>query len=194
MKKFRVLVVTVLSLAIISVLSIGVLAWNDGTYTGTADGHNGPLTVEVVVVDGKISAIEVVEHSETPGLFDHGLTVRESIIAEQSLTVDSVSGATVSSKAIIAAVQNALGFQDGTYTGKGQGFKSEIVVEVEVKDGKIASITIVSQDETPVLSDAAYEAIPEAIIAAQSTDVDTVSGATGTSKGIIAAVNDALGL
>ena len=65
---------------------------------------------------------------------------------------------------------------------------------VEVKDGKIISITIVSQDETPIISDAAYAAIPEAIIAAQSTDVDTVSGATGTSKGIIAAVNNALGL
>ena len=127
-------------------------------------------------------------------MFDLGLTVRETIIAEQSLTVDTVSGATVSSRAIIAAVKNALGFADGTYTGKGQGFKSEIVVEVEVKDGKIASITIVSQDETPIISDAAYAAIPEAIIAAQSTDVDTVSGATGTSKGIIAAVNNALGL
>ena len=58
MKKFRPIVITVLSLAIISVLSIGALAWNDGTYTGTADGHNGPLTVEVVVVDGKISTIK----------------------------------------------------------------------------------------------------------------------------------------
>src|SRR5690554_2896446 len=114
MKKFRAFSVSLLTIALVNVLSLGALAWNDGVYTGTAAGHNGPLTVAVTVEGGKITAIEAVEHSETPGLFEHGFTVREAIIAEQSLEVDSVSGATVTSSAVIAAVKDALeqGFVD----------------------------------------------------------------------------------
>ena len=55
-------------------------------------------------------------------------------------------------------------------------------MEVVVEGGKIAAINVLSQDETPVLSDAAFNTIPGAIIEAQSTDVDVVTGATGTSK------------
>jgi uncharacterized protein with FMN-binding domain len=61
-----------------------------------------------------------------------------------------------------------------------------------VVNGKIANITILSHSETPMLSDAAFNNVPAAIIAAQSTQVDAVSGATVTSKAIMAAVNDAL--
>ena len=73
---------------------------------------------------------------------------------------------------------------------------SEIGGEVKVKvtmDGdKIAKIEVLSHNETAGISDPALAKIPEAIIAANSTEVDVVSGATKTSEALIAAVNDAL--
>lgn len=185
--------ISTLTVVLVFALSVAAFAWNDGVYVGKADGHNGPLSVEVTVEGGKITAIEVLEHSETPIIGDAGFTVIDAIIKAQSTDVDAVSGASVTSRAVLAAVEDALGgLTDGTYTGEGNGFKSTISVEVVVEDGKIAAINILSQDETPVLSDAAFDAIPQAIIEAQSTDVDVVTGATGTSKGIIEAVNNAL--
>ena len=81
---------------------------------------------------------------------------------------------------------------DGTYTGPGKGMHSNIAVTVTVEDGAITSVTVDSQDETPGVSDPAFEQIPAAIVAAGNTDVDTVAGATLTSNGIIEAVNNAL--
>ena len=81
---------------------------------------------------------------------------------------------------------------DGTYTGTGKGMHSNIAVTVTVEGGAITSVTVDSQDETPGVSDPAFEQIPAAIVAAGNTDVDTVAGATLTSTGIIEAVNNAL--
>ena len=79
------------------------------------------------------------------------------------------------------------------YIGVG---KSEIGGDVKVKvtmDGdKIAKIEVLSHNETPSISDPAFQNIPDAIIAAQSTEVDVVTGVTKTSEALIAAVNDAL--
>lgn len=81
---------------------------------------------------------------------------------------------------------------DGTYTGTGKGMHSNIAVTVTVEGGAITSVTVDSQDETPGVSDPAFEQIPADIVAAGNTDVDTVAGATLTSNGIIEAVNNAL--
>lgn len=68
----------------------------------------------------------------------------------------------------------------------------EIKVKVTMDGDKIAKIEVLSHGETAGLSDPAFAQIPDAIIAAQSTSVDAVSGATKTSEALIAAVNDAL--
>ena len=81
---------------------------------------------------------------------------------------------------------------DGTYTGIGAGMHSAIKVEVVVEGGKIAKVTILEQDETVGIADPAFEQIPAAIVAANSTEVDVVAHATLTSNGIIEAVNNAL--
>ncbi len=191
----RTNIVSILTIVLVLTLSLGVLAWNDGLYTGEADGHNGPIVLEVEVKDGLITSIEILEHVETPYLSDAGFEVRNEIIAQQSLDVDAISGATVTSEAVIAAVKNALNptLADGKYTGEAEGFKGLIAVEVEIVEGKIANITVLSHSETPYLSDVAFDSVPELIIAGQTTEVDTVAGATATSKGIIAAVKDAVG-
>lgn len=87
----------------------------------------------------------------------------------------------------------AFAYTAGSYTGEGAGNNPDvkIVVEVTFSDDAITDIQIVSHEETPGISDPAFAAIPEAVIAAQSLAVDTVSGATNTSKGLLAAIEDA---
>ncbi len=87
---------------------------------------------------------------------------------------------------------NGSGYTAGTYTGKGEGRNGDIEVAVTVTANKIKAVEIKKHAETPGISDGAIKGIPEAIVKAQSADVDTISGATLTSEGIIAAVKDAL--
>ena len=88
--------------------------------------------------------------------------------------------------------QEKSGLTDGTYTGHGTGFGGDITVEVVIVDGKIASCAIKSaEDETPEYLDAA-SALVDSVTEAQSADVDTVSGATLSSNGILEAVRDCL--
>ena len=82
--------------------------------------------------------------------------------------------------------------EDGTYEGEGEGMDT-IKVEVEVTDGKIASVEVIEENETPGYCEPALEQVPAAIVEKNSTDVDSVSGATKTSEGIKEAVNNALG-
>jgi uncharacterized protein with FMN-binding domain len=79
---------------------------------GEGQGFKGPIKVEVTLVDGKITAIEVLEHSETEGVSDPAFAqIPERIITAQSAEVDVATGATMSSKGIMEAVANALGKQ-----------------------------------------------------------------------------------
>ena len=81
---------------------------------------------------------------------------------------------------------------DGVYEGTGAGLNGAIKVSVTVSGGKITEVKVLEHSETAGISDPAIEKIPAAIVEAQSADVDIVSGATFTSKGIIEAVKNAL--
>ncbi|MBQ6374249.1 MAG: FAD-dependent oxidoreductase [Clostridia bacterium] len=84
-------------------------AMTDGTYTGTADGRNGPVTVEVTISGDAIGKIEVVSHEETSGIGTNATdTLPDAIVASQSLGVEAVAGATVTSEAILAAVADCV--------------------------------------------------------------------------------------
>ena len=84
-------------------------------------------------------------------------------------------------------------YKDGTYTGSGQGFGGAVEVQVTLANDSITDIQVTSAsgEDSAYLSQA--EGVISTIISSQSTDVDTVSGATFSSTGIINAVNDALG-
>lgn len=86
----------------------------------------------------------------------------------------------------------ASGYQDGTYTGAGNGFGGTIAVAVTISNGSITDIQIKAAED----EDAAYlemaKGVIDKVLDAQSTDVDTISGATFSSKGILAAVGQAL--
>lgn len=84
-------------------------------------------------------------------------------------------------------------YRDGTYTGSAQGFGGAITVQVTLANDEITDIQVTSApgEDSAYLSQG--EGVISSIISAQSTDVDTVSGATFSSTGIINAVVDALG-
>ncbi|MPW25655.1 flavocytochrome c [Alkalibaculum sp. M08DMB] len=79
-----------------------------------------------------------------------------------------------------------------TYTGTGIGMKGPILMDVTFSEDSITNITVNSSLETAYLADPAFENIPKAIIENQSLDIDTITGATMTSNGIINAVSDAV--
>lgn len=196
----------------------------DGVYKGTGTGYAGDITVTVQIKDKQIVAIDILSSSDDAAFFKRAQAVIDKIIKGQTLDVDTVSGATYSSRGIISAVKNALtgekdsgttgqsqsgsgaaagsstsvaavedpsAYKDGTYYGTGTGFGGTLKVKVEISGGKITSIQIMeNQDGSEYISKAS--ALINTIIQNQSTNVDTVSGATYSSVGIIQAVRNAL--
>ena len=199
----------------------------DGVYTGSGTGFSGAITVQVTVAGGKITAIQIVSSGDDAAYLNRAQAVIPSVIAAQSTSVDTVSGATYSSKGILMAIRNALvqatgglaqavapaassgassskphttittvtptnGYADGVYLGEGEGYEGPMTVRVTVFGGKVTSIELVnSMDDEPYFG-RAWATVPGRIIAAQTTSVDAVSGATYSSEGIRDAVNNAL--
>ncbi len=83
-------------------------------------------------------------------------------------------------------------YTDGVYEGAASGMGGDVHVTVTVEGGRITAVEVGEHNETAGLSDPAIEKIPAAIVEAQSTEVEAVSGATITSEAIKAAVNAAL--
>ncbi len=101
-----------------------------GTYKAVAQGNNGPVTVEVTVSTDTITAVKVVSHSETPSIGGPAVErIPAAIVANQSLKIDAVTGATNTSKAILAAVEEA---------AKQAGVDVEALKNIDVATGKPA--------------------------------------------------------
>ncbi|MFA9398172.1 MAG: FMN-binding protein, partial [Clostridiaceae bacterium] len=83
-------------------------------------------------------------------------------------------------------------YSDGTYEGSGTGYRPGTEVQVTVSNGEIDSIDLISTNDDDKFFNRAWSTIIDEIINSQSTDVDTVSGATRSSNGIIEAVSDAI--
>lgn len=114
---------------------------------------------------------------------------RATVVAERQQLIDEVETYNAS---LTEQTENG-GYKDGTYEGTGIGFGGEITVSVTVADGKVTDITVLGADgEDPAYYDQAL-AVLDKIVSAQSTEVDTISGATFSSTGLIDAAADALG-
>ena len=191
--------------------------YTDGVYEGTGTGNGGELTVEVTVEGGNIVKVALTQHSETPGIYENAEKgVGDEMIRTQKTDVDTVAGATYTSKGLIEAVKNALGeggsssapasssmaeavvpevqgtYKDGVYTGTGKGNGGELTVEVTVEGGNIVKVALTQHSETPGIYEKAEKGVGDEMIRQQKADVDTVAGATYTSNGIIEAVKNAL--
>lgn len=82
----------------------------DGTYEVNETGHNGPIDFTIEIKDGKIAAIDVVNSYETPGVSTKALEtdLPEKVIETQSIGVDAINGATISSRALLSAVKKSI--------------------------------------------------------------------------------------
>ena len=90
----------------ITVLSPDLANISDGMYVGEYSVTPVRVKVEVFVTEHKITDIKIIEHEN--GLGSKAEKIVNDVISEQSLEVDAVSGATVSSKCILKAVENAI--------------------------------------------------------------------------------------
>lgn len=82
--------------------------------------------------------------------------------------------------------------QSETYTSTQKGFGGDVVVTVTMEGDKITKVEIIGDSETENIGKKAIEELPELILAAQSADVDAISGATVTSNAVMAGVKDCL--
>jgi len=106
----------IVTIAMSVLLSVGVLvgcgsdSLKDGSYTGEAQGNNDLIKVTVTVAEGVISDVTIDEQAETAGIWEPAETaVVESVIGKTTADgADTASGATVSSEAIIEAINMAL--------------------------------------------------------------------------------------
>ncbi len=193
----------------------------DGIYEGKSDAGMHPgLKVAVEFIEGKITSVEVIEHGETDGISDPAIEgIPLAIVSAGSPEVDVVSGATLTSNAIIEAVKNVISgdiveegdlseeepeevkeivepqldlIPDGTYDGTSDaGMHPDLKVSVTLEGGKIIDVKVISHDETEGISDPAIEGIPLAIVKENKTNVDVISGATYTSDAIMDATRNA---
>lgn len=88
---------------------------------------------------------------------------------------------------------STLNIPDGKYQGSATGFKPDLQVEIVVEKGKLTSVIVTDHNEVgPKYYQTPINFIPQLIVKEQNTEVDSVSGATATSKAIMAAVEDAI--
>lgn len=210
-------------------------AYKDGTYYGTGKGFAGTMKVKVDIAGGKIASISIVSTKDGDSYVKSASSLLDTIVEKQSTNVDTVSGATFSSRGIIAAVKSALSqaavsqnttgnntdkqsaaeasgngqtdenssgsasekgtegtlpYVDGIYYGTAEGYRGDIRVAVVIQDKTLKAILVTKkQDDEPFITNAMD--VLKNMMKKQSADVDTVSGATYSSKGLIGAVKAA---
>lgn len=118
--------------------------------------------------------------------------VRAAAVSERQKEIDEVNAYNAS---VLQAEQEEEEscYRDGTYEGSAYGFGDLITVSVTMKDGRMTDISVLNADgeDKPYYTQSLT--VLDKMLSTQSTEVDTVSGATLTSEGIIEAVADALG-
>lgn len=135
-----------------------------GTYKAVARGNNGDVTVEVTFSDTEITEITVLEHNETTSIAALPITeIPAKIVNGQTLAVDTISGATYTSQAILDAVENCVKQADGNITElkanapskqeeeKQETLNADIVVVGGGASGMSAAITASNEGKKVIL-------------------------------------------
>jgi len=221
-----------------------------GTYSAVAKGF-GNLGVTLTVDEsGKISDVQIDAAEETPEIGGAAAeTLVQQILDSQSVDIDGVAGATLTSEGVKNALRTILvqaggiaasdaaeakaeaadeepaaepaevveaeeepaadaaeeaqaaeepadeaqtGYKAGTYTSYAKGLGGVLSAAVTVTEDAITDVVLDLSKETPEIGQAAGQTLTEAILSAQSADIDGVAGATITSDGVRNAVHNAL--
>ena len=139
------------------------LTFTPGTYEGSAEGRNGPIKVAVTLSEHAIDSVEIVEQMDTVGICEPALEKMPAAIVEsQSLAVDTVTGVTITSTAILEAVEQALtaagadveALKNRKVEAAGPGEAEEYTADVIVVGcggaGMAASIAAAEQDASVI--------------------------------------------
>ncbi|KIR03199.1 hypothetical protein P261_02014 [Lachnospiraceae bacterium TWA4] len=86
----------------------GNFPYADGTYNGSAKGFIGDIEVAVTIKDQTITKVDILSTVDTPSYFEMAKPLADQVVEKQSTEIDTVSGATFSSKGILNAVDKAL--------------------------------------------------------------------------------------
>ena len=203
MKKILALV-----LALCMMLPAMAMAQTPGTYTAEAKGFASDVKVTVTLTEDGIADVTLDVSGETPAIGGAAAdALKAAILEKQSAEIDVVAGATVTSNAVIAALQKCLDeaagvaawdgtYTPGTYTATAKGKIADITVEVTFTENAIADVKVVAHNETLGLgygvSTAPIDMFPGLIVENQTLAVDTVTNATVTGNAILTAVADAV--
>ncbi len=171
---------------------------------------------------GETTGLKILNQIETPGLGSKimedwfskqfvKLKVKDLIFTKEDPQgkIEAITGATISSRAVLEGARKLFGLysdflgylkkieilkyiRDGSYTGEGKGFSGPIRARVTVRNHRIVEIAILEQQEVIEYWSRIRDEIPQKILEKQNVDVDTVSGATYSGKGLIEAVTNAL--
>ncbi len=198
------------------------LPYADGVYVGSSRGYGGKVKVQVTMEGGFITDLQILDAShETSNFLKRARRLLTIVQDAQTWEVDAISEATYTSRGILGAIQNALtgeevinplppkqevpeeppvieefvapsAYRDGVYTASADGYGGSITVQVTISNDTITDITILSAEgETRSYFTRARYVI-SSMLTANSPEVDTVSGATYSSTGIINAVKSAM--
>lgn len=88
--------------------------------------------------------------------------------------------------------EEAVATADNEFIGEGMGMGGSVKVKITVDGGKLTKVEVIEHAETPGIGTFAIDKLPDAIVAAQSADVDSVTGASLTSEAIKTAVREAM--
>jgi fumarate reductase flavoprotein subunit len=184
--------------------------YTPGTYTATATGFGGEITVSMSFSESEILEVNVTGDKETEGVGSNAVANLPALIVEaQSADVEAVSGATISSKAIMQAAEDCIRqakgeektlsevkMKPGTYTAYAESFQAGdgLNVSVTVDETKIVSIDVDTENtsDTPTVLQSAIDRLIPRMVEYQSLSIDAVTGATASSNAIKSAAEQAV--
>ncbi len=192
----------------------------DGTYACKASGFNA-LSATITVKDGKVTAIEDLTGDEGDGVGDDWFSDTSDLVGVSSADeIDALSGATLTSNGVKNMIQAALDMasgetssttssktektteedasvcteeSDGVFACKAKGFAGELTATITVKDGKVTSVKDLEGDDNgDGIGDDWFKDASNLEGVSSSDEVDTLTGATYTTKAVKTMIDAAL--
>ncbi len=198
-KKFsKTMAIVYLVIAISLVIGIVVVSGNTSGNANmiTVDGYMGPLTLEVSITDGLITSAKVATSTAGEFIEQSAEPIFSKAIASGNANgIDVVAGATATSKALISALQQAYiaaNTDETSIIGYGEGYKGPLSVIITTEGEKLTSAELLTISDSDFSLPTAQAILEQAVEMGNVDNLDVISGATGTSTGIITALQDAM--